>query len=78
MSFLRIIEILLVFLFIITMFIQVIVPLWNNLPIFPLFNKSRKDLERDLKILHELEEQQKLADEVQRRTDKLLNPKIED
>ena len=77
MEFLRILEGFVTFLFFITMVTQVIIPLWNNVPIFPILNSSRKDLEKGLKVVQELEEQQRLADELRDRTNKLLNPKQE-
>lgn len=77
MEFLRMMEGFVFFLFLITIVTQVIIPLWNNIPIFPLFNRSRTDLEEGLKVVHDLEEQQRLADELRERTEKLLNPKKE-
>lgn len=73
MEFLNILEGLFTFIFIITMITQVIIPLWRNIPIFPLFNNSRNDLENGLKTLHELEDQHQLAEELRERTEKLLN-----
>lgn len=75
MGFVQMLETLVGFLFVITMITQVIVPLWQNMPIFPLFNSSRKDLEKGLKTVHELEEQERLADELRERTEKLLHYK---
>ncbi len=42
---LRLIGVSVLFLFGIFIFDQVIVPLWKNLPIFPVFNKTKKELE---------------------------------
>jgi hypothetical protein len=75
MEFIRILEALIGFILVITIITQIIVPLWNNMPIFPLFNSSRKDLEKGLKTVHDLEEQQRLADELRIRTEKLLHYK---
>jgi len=74
MEFVRMLEGLITFLFFITMVTQVIIPLWKNIPIFPFFNKARVELEDGLKTVHELEEQQKLADELHQRTHKLFHP----
>lgn len=77
MDLLRMLEALFSFIFAITIITQVIIPLWRNLPLFPLFNPARKDLEIGLKTVHDLEEQQRLADELRERTQNLLNPKQE-
>lgn len=66
------IELTIVVLFVIFMVTQVIIPLWNNRPLFPLFISSRSDLVNGLKTVAELEAEQKLADELQERTRKLL------
>lgn len=70
--FVRVIEISTIVLFIIMMITQVIVPLWKNRPIFPIFNRSRRDLESSLTALQELEDQQKLAADLRKRTKTLL------
>lgn len=70
--FVRILEISAIVLFILGMITQVIIPLWNDKPIFPIFNRSRRDLEGGLKEVHELEEQQQLAAQLRERTETLL------
>lgn len=67
------IEMTIIILFVIFMVTQVIIPLWKNMPMFPFFISSRKDLVNGLKSVSELEAEQRLADELQERTRKLLN-----
>lgn len=66
------IELTIVVLFVIFMVTQVIIPLWKNLPMFPLFISSRSKLVNSLKTVAELEAEQKLANELEERARKLL------
>jgi hypothetical protein len=59
------------------MITQVIIPLWNDVPMFPIFNSSRRDLETAITTVHELQEQQKLTDELKTKTETLLSIKKE-
>lgn len=61
--FLRILEFSAIIIFILTVIFQVIIPLWKNLPIFPLINQSRTDLELNLLKVNEALDQQSLEDE---------------
>jgi cytochrome c-type biogenesis protein CcmH/NrfG len=59
-----ILEGLVAFLFLLTIVTQVIIPLWNSRPLFPILNRRRTDLETCLKTLNELEDDHRLAAEL--------------
>lgn len=65
------IEALTSFIFIVTMITQIIIPLWNDRPIFPMFHKRKKKLEKKLKDLNELSDDEKLAAQVIERANTL-------
>ena len=71
MNFLALSEITLAVVFILTMITQVVIPLWNDRPLFPILNKSRKSIEHNIAELNELEDieamNQKLVDILKRR-----------
>lgn len=77
MNFLLFFEWFIYLLFSLTMITQVIIPLWNDVPMFPIFNSSRRDLETAITTVHELQEQQKLTDELKTKTETLLSIKKE-
>lgn len=71
MNILAIIEVSIAVVFILTMITQVVIPLWNDRPIFPILNKSRTSIEHNLIELNELNDveamNQKLVDILKRR-----------
>lgn len=64
MPVLAILEVFTVFVVIVTVATQMIIPLWNDRPMFPIFNKRRAKLNNQLKTLREIEEEQKIVDEL--------------
>lgn len=68
---LRYLEAFVAFLFFITVITQLIVPLWNDRPIFPFLNKRKSKLEKNLKTLNELKDEQELADQLAERANTL-------
>lgn len=45
------------FAIILTAITQLIIPLWNDRKIFPIFRSNRRDLEKKLVVLNELEDE---------------------
>lgn len=66
------IELTIIILFVIFMVTQVIIPLWKNMPLLPIFISSRSKLVSGLKTVAELEAEKELAKELKERTRKLL------
>ena len=63
------------FLIFFTTITQIIIPLWNDRPIFPMFNKRKETLEKHLTSLNELEDEQQLTAKIQERVSSLNNTK---
>lgn len=53
------------FTFVVTVITQVVVPLWNERPIFPMLRSRRKKLVKELREIHELSDEEKLAAQIQ-------------
>lgn len=70
--FLYVVQGLLIVLFVTFMVTQVIYPLINRRPLFPLFIPSQSDLIDGIKTVGQLEDEQKLAAELQERISKLI------
>lgn len=69
---LRYLEAFAAFALFITAITQLVVPLWNDRPIFPMLNKRKAKLEQDLKTLNELKDEQELADQLIERANTTL------
>lgn len=72
------IELTLIILFVIFMVTQVIIPMWKNMPLLPLFISSRRNLVKGLKTVSELETEKELAKELKERTNKLFEQEKQD
>jgi hypothetical protein len=72
MEFIRLLEAVVICLFIISMITQVIVPLWHNRPTWPIFRATRRDLEKAIVEINELEDEQQLAKTVRTRTSTII------
>ena len=71
MSIIKVIEFLISFLFIFFMIGQIIIPLWNERKICPIFRKDKNRLEDELISLNELEDTYQLIKEIEKRKQKL-------
>lgn len=72
MAIIRMLEAVAACFFFFFMIFQVIVPLWKDRPICPWFRSSRRDLEGAIREINEMEEEQKLAKVVRKRTESII------